>query len=360
MNAMLYVRGNRRDFDRWRDQGNPGWGYDDLLPFYKKSEDMRIGALRGSQYHSTGGQLTVEENRYTSGLKDPLLAAAAELGLLNQASDYNAASQLGFAPTQSTIRDGRRCSNNKAFIRSVSQRTNLHIILESHVTKIIVNERSREATGVQFTRHGNSFEVRARKEVILCAGAVQSPQLLMLSGIGAAADLQKHGITPIVELPGVGKNLQDHIALAGVLVFVTAPNPPVSYISTQLLNNANIDAFVRNSNGPFYGSLFDILSWVNSPSQAFDDQWPDLQLFYVSTANPGLNTLIDKQGPTADGFLIYPSLLRPESRGTIELRSSNPFDYPIIKPNYFSNPQDFKILVRNSFVYLVIRLIYIV
>lgn len=359
MNAMLYVRGNRRDYDRWRDDGNPGWGYEDILPYFMKSEDMRITSFQNNGYHKTGGYLTVEYSRHVSGLRNPIMAAADELGLLNDDGDYNGASQLGFAQAQQTLRDGRRCSNNKAFIRSASYRKNLDVILNSHVTKIIIDANTKEATGVQFVRQGVTYRVRARKEVLLSAGAVQSPQILMLSGIGPASHLHAHDIPVIANRPGVGQNLQEHIAVAGDLVFVNASSPPLSYISPTILNNDNIDAFVQRNQGPFCGTFFDAFGFVNSPQQARDNPWPDLQVYFFSVANSRFTALIDKQGITNDGFLMYPSLTRPLSRGTITLRSSNPFDYPIIDPKYFDNPQDFKVLVKiNISTYLTHCIVY--
>lgn len=347
INAMLYVRGNRFDYDRWRDLGNDGWGYEDVLPYFKKSEDMRIPKFRDSPYHGTGGYYTVEYNDHTSQLIQSYFDAANELGLSHPNGDYNGEIQLGMSQAQSTIRDGRRCSNNKAFIRSASKRKNLHIILKSQVTKVLLNGK-REAIGVRFTRDGREYEVRSRKEVILSAGAIQSPQLLMLSGIGPASKLERHDIRCLVDLPGVGENLQDHVALAGVLVLIHGADPPLSYVTVNLLNPENSDLFIRNSSGPYCGSLVDTMLWMNSELHTTSLEWPDLQLFFVSTTNINLNALISKEGLPADGFLIYPTLMRPDSRGNIELRSKNPFEHPIINANYFQEPKDFEVLVRST------------
>lgn len=178
INAMMYVRGNRKDYDRWASLGNPGWNYDAVLPYFKKSEDMRITQHANSPYHGTGGHLTVEHFRTVSPLKDMFMEAGHELGMLNPDDDVNGRTQFGFSRTHGTLRDGLRCSTAKGFLRPVAHRANLHITLNTFVEKILINPRTKRAYGVRITRDHEVFDVFASKEVILSAGAVQSPQIL--------------------------------------------------------------------------------------------------------------------------------------------------------------------------------------
>lgn len=208
LNAMMYVRGNRLDYDRWASLGNPGWDYNTMLKYFKKSEDMRDPILSKSPYHGTNGYLTVEPFHTLTALADVTVAAFRELGFLNEDNDVNGATQMGLTQTQGTIRNGLRCSTNKAFLRPARNRPNLHISLNSYVQKILIDPVTRVAYGVQFQRDQKLFEVHSTRETILCAGAIQSPQLLMLAGIGPANHLTDIGIDVIANSPGVGENLQ--------------------------------------------------------------------------------------------------------------------------------------------------------
>lgn len=254
INAMMYVRGNRKDYDRWVSLGNPGWNYDAILPYFKKSEDMRIPKHRGSRYHGTGGYLTVEYFRTVSPLKDMFMEAGNELGMLNHEDDVNGHSQTGFTRTHGTLRDGLRCSTNKAFLRPAAHRPNLHVSLNSFVEKILINPRTKRAYGVRFTRNNEVYDIFASKEVILSAGAIQSPQLLMLSGVGPTMQLMQHGIHVIQDHPGVGENLQDHIASGGATYLIENPftDETLSFIVPKLLNFKTARDFVFNKRGPMY------------------------------------------------------------------------------------------------------------
>ena len=212
---MLYVRGNRRDYDRWSQLGNPGWSYDEILPYFKKSEDNRNPYIAAnSQYHSTGGYLTVDDPSYRTPLAVAFIAAGAEMGYAN--TDINAGQQTGFMLAQAFTRDGARCSTAKAFLRPVRNRGNLDISMRSHVTKVVMDAASKTATGVQFQRDGTIYSVSASKEVIVSAGSVNSAQILMLSGVGPAQHLHQMGIAVLADLP-VGDNLQDHITMGGMI-----------------------------------------------------------------------------------------------------------------------------------------------
>lgn len=201
-NNYFQVRGNRQDYDLWESLGNPGWGYDHVLPYFKKSEDNRNPYLAKTPYHSKGGFLTVQESPWHTPLVAAFVEAGTELGYPNR--DINGEFQSGFMIAQGTIRRGSRCSTAKAFLRPVRLRRNLHVAMNAHVTKIVIDSVNSQAMGVEFKRDGKRFRIFARKEVIMSAGAINTPQILMLSGIGPKAHLEEIGIPVIKDLP-VGK-----------------------------------------------------------------------------------------------------------------------------------------------------------
>ena len=207
INYMLYIRGAKKDYDIWEQQGNPGWSYQDVLPYFLKSEDNRSPKYAKTPYHSTGGYLTVEEPRWRTPLAAAFIQAGQEMGYKNR--DINGERHTGFMIPQGTIRDGSRCSTAKAFLRPAMSRKNLHVAMKAHVTKILIDPSTKRAYGVEFVRDGETVRVHANKEVIVSGGSINSPQLLMLSGIGPKEHLSKHGITVIQDLR-VGHNLQDH------------------------------------------------------------------------------------------------------------------------------------------------------
>lgn len=191
LNYMVYVRGNKHDYDLWESLGNPGWSYNDVLPYFLKSEDNRNPYLSKSPYHKTGGYLTVQESPWRTPLVIAFLKAGQELGYQNR--DINGEDQTGFMVAQGTIRRANRCSTAKAFIRPVRLRNNLHVALEAHVTKLLINPFTMKTYGVEFIRDGKKQIVMARKEVVLSAGALNTPQIMMLSGIGPKEHLAKLG-----------------------------------------------------------------------------------------------------------------------------------------------------------------------
>lgn len=363
INAMMYVRGNRRDYDRWASIGNPGWNYDAVLPYFIKSEDMRDPGLAQSSFHGTHGYLTIEPFRSISAIADMAMEAGRELGLLNPDNDVNGRTQSGFTRTQGTLRDGLRCSTAKAFLRPAAHRPNLHISLNSFVHKILIDPDTKRAYGVKFTRGDENYEVYASREVILSAGSIQSPQLLMVSGIGPTIELMQHDIPVIQDAPGVGENLQDHISIAGAVYLIENPfsDQTFSYIVPKIINMETAREFAINKTGPLYAMpASEIMAYINTKYQNPEYDWPDLQIFftaYSAIADGGLffqrgsgitfeyyaqiyESLIYK-----DSFMIVPLLMRPYSRGRIILNSANAKDRPIIFANYFSDPRDLNIIV---------------
>lgn len=364
LNAMLYVRGNRRDYDKWRDMGNEGWGWDDVLPYFKKLEDMRDETVQ-NKLHGVGGPLSVEHFRTVSPLMKLFLKAADEMGHYNPEHEVNGAVQTGFARSHGTIRDGLRCSTAKAYIRPASKRPNLHVALYSHVTKILIDPESKQAYGVEFLRDEHIQQVYATKEVILSAGALQSPQILKLSGIGPKEELIYHEIEVIKDAPGVGENLQDHVAMGGGNYLIENPFNPedtLSFIAPKMMNVDAAREFIFGASGTLYGMpAAEVMGFINTKYQDPKLDWPDIQIFlgaYSENSDGGIygkkatdmtnNYYSSVYEPIIfrDTYMFMPLLMRPKSRGKILLRDKDPLSYPLIYANYFQHPDDIRILVK--------------
>uniref|UniRef100_A0A224XLN0 Putative glucose dehydrogenase n=1 Tax=Panstrongylus lignarius TaxID=156445 RepID=A0A224XLN0_9HEMI len=356
LNYMLYVRGNKHDYDQWEAMGNPGWAYSNVLHYFKKSEDNRNDYLIG-RYHSRGGYLTVQEAPWRTPLVLAFIQAGEELGYKNR--DINGEYQTGFMIAQGTIRRGSRCSTTKAFLRPVRRRGNLHIAMNSHVTKVLINGRKR-AYGVQFIRDGIRQAALVRKEVIMSAGAINSPQILMLSGIGPAEHLRSHCIHVIRDLP-VGQNLQDHVGMAGLTFLI---DKPVAIVQNRLKAVPVTMEYVIREKGPMttLGGV-EGLGFIKTKFANHSIDYPDIQ-FHMAPASinsdsgarvkkilgirESIYQAVYRPIEERDTWTIIPLLLRPRSRGWVKLRSANPFQYPIINPNYFSHPQDILTLVEGT------------
>uniref|UniRef100_UPI0021309F3C glucose dehydrogenase [FAD, quinone]-like n=1 Tax=Vespula vulgaris TaxID=7454 RepID=UPI0021309F3C len=355
LNAMLYVRGNRRDYDQWESFGNPGWGYDDVLPYFKKSQDQRNPFLaQNTTYHSTGGYLTVQDSTYTTPLGPAYLQAAQEMGY--NIVDINGEQQTGFTFCQYTMRKGTRCSAAKAFIRPIKNRKKFHLSLWTNVTRILINPRTKKAYGVEFIRNCRVETVFAKKEVILSAGAINTPQLLMLSGIGARDHLKELGIPVIQDSPGVGQNLQDHIGFGGLIFLI---DKEISVVTKRLIDLNVILRYAINEDGPLTSSYgLEVIGFVSTKYANQSDDWPDIEFMITSSAiTTAGEQLIHAMGlrddfynevygeiTNKDSFSIFPMILRPKSQGYIKLKSKNPLDYPLIYHNYLTNPDDVRVL----------------
>ncbi|XP_076665164.1 glucose dehydrogenase [FAD, quinone] [Andrena cerasifolii] len=355
LNAMIYVRGNRRDYDNWASLGNVGWSYDEVLPYFLKSEDNRNPYLARTPYHSTGGYLTVQEAPWRTPLSIAFLQAGQELGYENR--DINGANQTGFMLAQATIRRGSRCSTAKAFLRPIKNRQNLHIAMNSQALRVLFNEDKR-ATGVEILRDGRLQTVRVRREIVLSAGAINSPQLLMLSGIGPEEHLTEFNI-PVISNLRVGDNLQDHVGLGG-LTFVV--NEPISLKKDRFQTMPVMIEYVLNERGPMTSPGVEGLAFVNSKYADRTGDYPDVQFHFApSSINSDSGDQIKKivglrdrvyntmYKPLnhAETWSILPLLLRPRSSGWVRLKSKNPMVYPDINPNYFTHKEDMDVLVEG-------------
>jgi choline dehydrogenase-like flavoprotein len=329
INVMAYTRGNRADYDRWAQKGARGWSYADVLPYFKRSETWQDGenAWRGGT-----GPLGTQFAK----TRDPLFEAWIEAGRaagFPHNPDYNGARQEGFGRSQYTIRDGRRSSSARAYLRPARGRRNLHVETGAHVTRVLIE--GTRAVGVELVRgSGDLARLRASAEVIVCAGTFNSPQLLMLSGIGPAAHLREFGIAPVVDL-AVGKNLQDHL---GAYLFYARRQPGAFHREMRFdrMAASMIRAYVLGR-GPATVVPGGLHAFIKTrPELAV----PDIEFMFRGTAaHPYLWFPLIRPA-FIDGFGIRPTLLHPDSRGEILLRSADPRDPPRICYNFFSAPHD--------------------
>ncbi|XP_026673165.1 glucose dehydrogenase [FAD, quinone]-like isoform X2 [Ceratina calcarata] len=347
INKLMYIRGNRHDYDRWEEAGNPGWNYESVLPYFKKSEDMKVEEYQESPYHGVGGYLTVENFRYRSTITNYLIEAGREMGY--DLVDVNGANQTGFSLITGTLRDGLRCSTAKAFLRPAWRRRNLHISTDSYVEKILVRDGDEKtAYGVQFRFQSTRYIVTANREVILSAGAIQSPQVLMLSGIGPKDHLKELNIPVVHDIPGVGKNLQDHVMFTGFNFVGSIPenytgSEPFSFDNS--LNEHSLTEFAVEHNGPMYGEpAVEVVGFINTRYANKSENYPDVQLILGNVNNVSQFNISIKTA----SYSAIPLILRPRSRGYIKLNVTKPEGHPIIVPNYFQDPHDLDVLTEGA------------
>ncbi|HEY1936977.1 MAG TPA: choline dehydrogenase [Candidatus Angelobacter sp.] len=328
MNAMIYVRGHRSDYDQWRDLGNSGWAYADVLPYFKKSENQEHGA---SEYHGAGGPLCVSDLRTVNPLSEAFVAAGEEAGFQRN-PDFNGASQEGFGLYQVTQSKGQRHSAAAAFLRPVMARKNLTVRTGAHVFGIYFE--GKRAAIVSFQHGSGSVQERAEREIIVCAGAIGSPQILMLSGVGPADQLRRFDIPVTCDLPGVGKNLQDHPACA----MVYECTKPVSLASAEQLSN--LVRYMVSKRGPLTSNVAEAGAFIKTSANC---QSPDLQFHF------GVGYFVEHgfQQIKGHAFTFGPTLLHPHSRGEIKLRSSNPLDAPSIRANYYADSRDLDVMLEG-------------
>jgi len=362
INGMIYIRGSRYDYDRWSELGNSGWSYDEVLPFFLKSEDQQDPKYtHNKKYHSTGGPLPVSTPSYKTPLSDAFLRAAQYLGYT--IGDINAESSFTFMHMQITAKRSKRFSTAKAFLRPALKRKNLHVLLNARASRVLFDKYNR-AYGVAFERRvllkTQKYVALASREVVLSAGTVVSPQILMLSGIGPSHHLKSLGVPNIVvDNPAVGQNLQSQVGV-GQLIFTV--EKPVSYNLIRLFLNPfpALFSYVKDGTGPLAGvSGFDGLGNIKVNKES---QWPDLQVVMLAlhvAADAGLayrRVVNMKQtyweenfGDISfkEGFTLLPILNHPHSRGSVTLKSGSIYDPPSIQPNYLSNQTDVATLIKG-------------
>jgi len=340
-NAMAYVRGNPEDFNRWAQRYQlPDWSYEHVLPYFKKQEDWRESE---AEERSQGGPISVQRCKYEDPLIDAYAEAARNAGH-PWTEDYNTARQDGFSRLQMSIKAGRRCSAAVAYLRPALRQANLSIKVNVHVTRVII--QNGRATGVELIENGQRKVVHAEREVLLSGGVINSPQLLMLSGIGNADHLRQHGIEPCIDLKGVGQNLQDHVSTI-VMYKRKRPSPFLKMMRLDKIAPAMIQAYLfgKGFASDVPGGLVAFLK-----SQA-DHDTPDIQMLLTAAPLAAWPYLKPFKQPFTDGFACRTVLLHPESRGRIELASANPSHSPRIFQNFLSSEKDWE-AIRTSIRYI--------
>ncbi len=333
INYMVYIRGNRGDYDQWCDVGNGGWGYERVLPYFVRMEsNQRIQ----DAYHGSAGPITVSDHPERNPLSSIFVEAAQEIGIpLN--SDFNGAVQEGCGYYQMTCRDNERCSAADGYLTPILGRPNLNVITHAHATRVLI-ENGR-AVGVEYLSHTQGLQrPSAAREVLLCAGAINSPQLLMLSGIGPAEELRRIGLSVRLDLPGVGRNLQDHLAT------YTRCTTKVSYsfsAQPEAQRLAATNDWEARRTGPLTSNFLEAGCFLRVDA---DDAFPNLQHFIrpmLAADYP------EGPRPLHHGLTVSCYVARPKSRGRLTLATSNPLDKPVIDPNYLDDAYDVRAMLAG-------------
>src|SRR4051812_40122596 len=326
INGLLYVRGQHEDYDRWRQRGNAGWGFDDVLPYFKKAEDQQRGA---DEYHGAGGPLPVSDMVHADPLSRAFIKAAVETGIPDN-PDFNGATQEGAGWFQTTTRKGRRASTARSYLRPAKARKNLHVETSALARRILFD--GRRAVGIEYGKDGSVRTARARREILVSSGAYNSPQLLQLSGVGPAELLRQHGIDVVLDAPGVGHDLQDHMQVRIVTRCTQriTLNDTINHPLRRIMAGARYAAFRK---GPLTiaagtsGAFF-----KTNPRLAT----PDIQIHFLPFST-------DKMGEklhSFSGFSASVCQLRPESRGSLRIKSADASVSPEIRINYLATETD--------------------
>src|SRR6201991_342306 len=331
INGLLYVRGQHEDYDRWRQRGNVGWGYDDVLPYFKKAENQQRGA---DDYHGSGGPLSVSDWRHEDPLSKAFVKAAVEIGIPFN-PDFNGKTQEGAGFFQTTTRRGRRASSAYSYLKPAKNRANLHIETSALAQRIVFE--GKRAKAVEYKQNGQLRSARARKEVLVSGGAYNSPQLLQLSGVGPSDLLQTHGIDVVLDAPGVGNDLQDHLQVRIVtrcaqnVTLNDVVNHPVRRVRAGVrwaLARSGPLTIAAGTSGAFFKT---------NPRLAS----PDIQIHFIPFSTDKMG---EKLHPFS-GFTASVCQLRPESRGTLRIKSADPSQPPEIRINYLATETD-----RRAFI----------
>ena len=336
VNAMVYTRGNARDYDGWAAQGNRGWAYADVLPLFKRAEHNEC--FGADAYRGVGGPLNVAYLRSPSVLNEAFVQACESQGIA-QTPDYNGATQFGVGRAQVTQKNGERCSAAKAYIAPHTGRPNLTVISRAHASRVLLE--GQRAVGVAYLQGGRSLEVRARREVLVAGGAFGSPQLLMLSGIGPADHLKAHGIAVKHDLPGVGQNLQDHITT--VLIYRSARADAALGVSLAgawaMLKS--VFEWRRHRTGWITSNISETQAFISTEGRP---EHPDIQLALCT----GMIDDHSRKPHLGHGYTLHVTLMRPKSRGSVRLQSANPLVAPLIDPAFLRDPDDLAVLTKGT------------
>lgn len=347
----IYSRGFKQDYDFWsKEIDNQDWAYENILQYHKRAEDVHLDVFDWD-YHGLGGPSQVEDLKNPSKLRQPILAAAKELNY--SVADYNGKDQRGFSRPQILTKRGKRRSTSKAYLESIKDRKNLYVKTLSNVTRILINSETKEAEGVEYIRNGRRLLARNKKDIILSAGAINSPQLLMLSGIGPKDHLEEIGIKCLEDLP-VGDNLKDHPIFLGLTyVFDYKKWTEENYL-------LDFYDWLVKGRGPLTTCGLDALGRINS-GLSDDSEYPDIEIGVIPVdLSEGYDLIgqltnfkreiydsIWKDVEDEDIFILGVTLIRPQSIGTVKLRSKDIDDHPIVDPKYFSDEADVDIMLEG-------------
>ncbi|XP_041971498.1 glucose dehydrogenase [FAD, quinone]-like [Aricia agestis] len=342
INGMMYMRGNPADYDGWAVNGATGWSWFEVLPYFLRSEDNKeIGRGVSGNYHTKGGPMPVQKFRYAPRFAHDVVSAGIELGF-PPTSDLNGETSTGFTIAQTFNDGGSRYSTARGFLRPASKRQNLHVLLNAHVSRVVIDPASKRVTGVEYIKNGIKSVVGVKKEAILSAGTLNSPQILLLSGIGPKETLDRFNIPVIKDLPGVGQNLQNHVGVG--LEFILNKEPDVPELSWQSAMD-----YMLNRNGPMSGTgLSQLTGKVNSRLAPAGGRSPDIQMYFsgynagCGDGNFGTN-FEDKRTVS-----ISVVALQPRSRGYLTLQSGDPLTPPLMQPNYFLDEHEVEVLVDGA------------
>ncbi len=340
INGLLYVRGQHADYDGWRQLGCEGWGWDDVRPYFLRAENQERQGL--GDLHAAGGPLNVSDVTQTHEVSDDVIDAVVEAGVPRNA-DINGEDQEGVAYYQLTVKNGQRCSAAVAYLHPAMGRANLRV--ETNALASRVTFEGKRATGVEFIQNGERRTAKAKREVILAGGAVNSPQLLQLSGVGPAALLQEHGIAVVQDSPGVGENLQDHYVIA-TTYRLKAGTVSVNELTRGARFVGETVKYVFQRKGLLTLSAAHIAVFCKSRPELAG---PDIQ-FHILPATMDTEKLLNEQKMELEGqpgLTIAPCQVRPESRGTIHIKSNDPTVYPAIAPNYLADPIDQQVVIAS-------------
>ena len=327
INGMVYVRGHAKDFDTWAEMGADGWGYADVLPYFKRMEQSHGGS--GPEFRGTDGPLHVSRGSRENPLFDAFIEAGRQAGYPVTA-DYNGQQQEGFGPFEATIHKGRRWSAANAYLKPAMAGGNVHVV-RGFARRVVME--GKRAVGVEIDGRGGRQVIRAGREVIIAASSINSPKLLMLSGIGPAAHLREHGVEVVADRPGVGANLQDHLE---IYMQFAASQPITLYKYWNLWGKAWVGAqWLLTGRGPGASNQFEACAFIRSKAGV---EYPDIQYHFLPIA-----VRYDGKAVAAGhGFQAHVGPMRSKSRGSITLRSGNPTDAPVIRFNYMSDPSDWE------------------
>eukprot|EP00918_Siedleckia_nematoides_P105965 GHVU01231304.1.p1 GENE.GHVU01231304.1~~GHVU01231304.1.p1 ORF type:complete len:598 (+),score=63.32 GHVU01231304.1:326-2119(+) len=356
LNGMIYIRGSRHDFDSWAANGCSGWSYEDVLPYFKKSENNQNPKFVKSGYHGDKGPWVISDALPTL-IGKSFIKAGEELGYKH--IDVNGESILGFMRNQMNVHNGQRWSTAKAFMRPAMNRDNLHVATLAHVSKIVF--ANKRAVGVEFIRDGKIQTVKARKEIILSAGAVGSPHILLLSGVGPKKHLSDMKIPLVADLP-VGEYMEDHITTFFRPAFKI--DKPVTFTPDVMGSLSTIAKYKLWRGGPLSTTISEGVAFFRSKYQPKEEQFPYIQLHILNVLigfNDGIEvhmakywnkdsgscSALHKGLHNVHGVHLMPILLHPKNPGTLRLNTTNPLDSPLIDPNYLSDAQDVKIMVEG-------------